>query len=141
MVKISFHDINFDPGTGFTYSVIAARYNGEWLIVRHRERSTWEIPGGHIEKGETALEAAARELGEETGATGFVVVHVAAYSVVKDGRTGYGHLFFAEVDEIGPLSRSSEIAEVKTCRSLPAELTYPDIQPLLLDEVIRYIQG
>ncbi|MEU5978424.1 NUDIX domain-containing protein [Streptomyces sp. NPDC047315] len=30
---------------------------------------TWEIPGGHLEKGEDALSAAVREWSEETGAT------------------------------------------------------------------------
>ena len=43
------------------YSIIAARFRGQWVFVRHKERSTWEIPGGHIEEGETAMETADRK--------------------------------------------------------------------------------
>lgn len=39
------------------------------LFVRHAERGTWELPGGMLEPGETAAEAAVREVGEELGAT------------------------------------------------------------------------
>lgn len=37
------------------------------LFVRHAERGTWEFPGGVVEEGETAQEAAERELLEEVG--------------------------------------------------------------------------
>jgi 8-oxo-dGTP pyrophosphatase MutT (NUDIX family) len=39
------------------------------LFVRHADRGTWEFPGGGIEDGETAEEAATREVSEEIGAT------------------------------------------------------------------------
>ncbi|QRZ12340.1 NUDIX hydrolase [Paracoccus methylovorus] len=43
------------------------------LLVQRRnppDAGLWGFPGGHVEPGETALEAAARELAEETGIIG-----------------------------------------------------------------------
>ncbi len=49
---------------------IFCRHQGEVLLVRHRRLGTWLPVGGEIEPGETPLEAARRELREETGLEG-----------------------------------------------------------------------
>ena len=134
-------EIAFNPvGTEndhLIYVVLVSRYQKQWVVVRHKQRSTWEVPGGHIEPGETPDMAAARELFEETGALKFTVNPVADYSVTKeDGIKGWGRLYFCDVTELGPLE-PSEIAEVMLVSELPENLTYKDIQPTLLAYVER----
>ena len=106
-------------GEDLKYAVVAARYNGKWIFCRHKERSTWEIPGGHIEPGEAPLDAAKREPYEETGATDADIHVVGGYKLYDCGL-----LCFAEVKRLGSIPADSEIAEIKLFDSIPGELTY-----------------
>jgi len=139
MTIVRFFDPLIIENSDLTYSVITARYNGKWILVRHNDRSTWEIPGGHIEPGEDPDDTAGRELKEETGAILFDIECVAAYSVEKNGTTGYGKLYFAEVHELGSVPDKSEIAEITFSGDLLQNLTYPDIQPHLFRRVLEFL--
>ncbi len=46
------------------------RFEGRVLLIHHRRLGIWLPPGGELNDGETPLEAAARELREETGLEG-----------------------------------------------------------------------
>jgi 8-oxo-dGTP diphosphatase len=46
------------------------RYHGRVLLIFHRRLQTWLPPGGELQPGETPLQAAHRELAEETGLVG-----------------------------------------------------------------------
>lgn len=139
MTKVRFYDISSVTLKELTYSVITARFEGEWIYVRHNDRSTWEIAGGHIEPGESPEDAARRELMEETGAEEFKIECISAYSVEKEGRTGFGRLYFADVTRLGAIPDISEIAEICLLDALPENLTYPDIQPHLFNKILEYL--
>jgi 8-oxo-dGTP diphosphatase len=139
MTRVKFYDPSFSPDRDLVYSVIAARFQGQWIFVRHHERSTWEIAGGHIEEGESPDDTARRELAEETGASLFDLTCVATYSVEKDGTIGLGKLYLAEVQKLTAVPDASEIAETLLADDLPANLTYPDIQPHMFRKIKEYL--
>ena len=64
MAEVIFHNQVSDELLQF--AVIIAKTNGKWVFCKHRERDTYEVPGGRREAGETILETAKRELREET---------------------------------------------------------------------------
>ncbi len=137
MLKVCFHQAIEDEKIKF--AVIAARYKNQWIYCRHRERNTFEIPGGHREVGETIIETAKRELYEETGAIGFELEEITVYSVVNDNIETFGMLFFTEVKELGVLP-DLEIEEIQLFDEMPETLTYPLIQPLLIEKVKQVLK-
>ena len=122
MSIVSFMPADVVPAADIRIAVVFARYQGKWILCRHKERDTWEFPGGHREKDETPLDAAKRELYEETGALEFELTAVSAYQVSKPAL-----LYFAEVTKLGPIPDDSEMAEIALMDYLPENLTYPDI--------------
>ena len=122
------------------FAVIVSKSNGKWVFCKHRERDTYECPGGHREAGENIDGTAKRELYEETGAIDYVIKPVCIYSVTApdsfDGQEIFGKLYCAEIKTFES-ELHSEIERVELFDDLPTNWTYPQIQPILLKEVVK----
>ncbi|KNF08612.1 ADP-ribose pyrophosphatase [Gottschalkia purinilytica] len=122
------------------FAVISTRFQNKWVFVRHKDRDTWEIPGGHREIDENINDTAKRELFEETGAKIFKIEPVCDYSVTKESVTSFGRLFISEVSEFTDLP-NLEIGELRYFNEPPSNLTYPDIQPYLYEQTILFLDN
>lgn len=138
MTKIKFYD-EVDEKL-FKFAVIITKSNNQWVFCKHKDRDTYEVPGGHREAGEDILETAKRELNEETGATDFNIKPICAYSVTApnnfDGQETFGMLYYADVKSFDD-KLCFEIEKVILVDELVENWTYPEIQPKLLEEARR----
>ena len=140
MVEVKFYDTVNDELLKF--AVIISQSNGKWVFCKHKERDTYEVPGGHRETGENILETAKRELQEETGAVKYEIKPICVYSVtgktrVNDtGEGSFGMLYFAEITEFAK-ELHSEMEKVILMDELPENWTYPLIQPKLIEKYMQ----
>ncbi|MCH5250590.1 MAG: NUDIX domain-containing protein [Lachnospiraceae bacterium] len=124
------------------FAVIISKSQGKWVFCKHKERDTYEVPGGRREGNETILDTAKRELNEETGAIDFSIKKICVYSVIgktrvnESGNESYGMLYFADIKEFEK-ELHSEIEKIVLLDELPTKWTYPLIQPVLIEEYQR----
>ena len=127
-MEVKFYDTVNDKLLKF--AVVISQSNGKWVFCKHKERDTYEVPGGHREGGENILETAKRELQEETGAIRFDMKPLCVYSVtgktrVNDtGEESFGLLCYAEIMEFAT-ELHSEMEKIELLEELPEEWTYP----------------
>lgn len=141
--KVRFYEYISDELLKF--AVIVTQYQGKWLFCRHKDRKTWEIPGGKRKLQEDILDTAKRELKEETSAMLYKIQPICVYSVQgktkynRENEESYGMLYYANIETMSN-HLEHEIEEIKLYDQLPQEWIYPDIQPYLLQEVIKRIE-
>ena len=91
---------------------------GRILLVRRCDTGDWELPGGHVDPGESASDAAMRETAEESGITveitGLVGVYTDPGYVIADPRTGQVRQPFAVCFHARPLSGSPGGDQIET---------------------------
>lgn len=140
MLEVKFYDSVDDSLLKF--AVIVSQSNGKWVFCKHKERDTYEVPGGHREAGESILETAKRELQEETGAIRFDMKPLCVYSVtgktrVNDtGEESFGLLCYAEITGFAT-ELHSEMEKIVLLDELPEEWTYPLIQTKLIEKYLQ----
>ncbi|HUQ14280.1 MAG TPA: NUDIX domain-containing protein [Novosphingobium sp.] len=95
-------------------NAIVANAAGEVLLVRHSYQAPgrWMLPGGGLRRGERAVDAAVRELLEETGCRLRECVPVGVDVVAVRGARNNVHLVAARTDD-APVADGREIVEAR----------------------------
>jgi 8-oxo-dGTP diphosphatase len=138
MLKVDFYELGTTEDSELSFAVIMARYNNKWIFCKHKQRDTWEIPGGHRENFENIDTCAKRELIEETGAKNFNLKSLCIYSVERENKKDFGQIYYAEVENLNELP-NSEIERIDFFDKSPDNLTYPLIQRLIFKKVLEII--
>lgn len=102
--------------------LVLCRFFDKWLLTAHKERG-WEFPGGKIEKGESAKQAAIREVFEETGGVLESCFPLGEYQVSNGKRSFVKTIFFGTVTKLvdkknyletdGPVFEAGNILEAR----------------------------
>lgn len=96
---------------------IISLYKNQWLLTKHGSRGI-EFPGGKVEEGETAEEAAVREVMEETGGVVKDLQYVAQYFVSGKRDIIIKNVYFANIESL-----------------IDQETYYETLGPVLLDKI------
>lgn len=140
-VSLSLVDVELPGGERFEHHVVTMRPaamtallddTGEQVLLMWRHRFTsdvwnWEMPGGLLEEGESAADAAARELKEETGYRARSLEHVVTFEPAIGMVRNLHHVYIGRgAEQIGDPSETTEMQHMRWIR---------------LDDVLTMIQA
>lgn len=117
---------------------VISRYQDRWLLTHHRTRGL-EFPGGKVEPGETAEEAAIREVMEETGGVVEQLHYIAQYNVDGKSDKVIKNVYFANIESLEVQDTYYETLGPKLLQAIPENVKENNAYSFMMkDEVLVY---
>ncbi|TGB02156.1 RNA deprotection pyrophosphohydrolase [Halobacillus salinus] len=133
-VKLSFEDHPFSKSPKHVW--VICRYQDQWLLTKHKDRGL-EFPGGKVEEGESARDAAIREVKEETGAEIEKLTYVGQYMVEGKGGTIIKNVYYAVVSHLTDQNHYFETHGPALLQELPKKIKHNKRYSFMMkDEVL-----
>ena len=113
-INIPEEEISDYPNVTGSYAIV--KVCGKYLIGYNIWRKQWEFPAGGIEEGETARQAAYRELFEETHQGNLALEFKGLFKVTDShGKQKYQAVFLGEKEALEPFtcSEGDEMSEIR----------------------------
>ncbi|SDK08922.1 RNA deprotection pyrophosphohydrolase [Sediminibacillus albus] len=133
-VQLSFDDHPFSKSPKHVW--VICRWKEQWLLTNHKDRGI-EFPGGKVEEGESAEEAAIREVNEETGGIVKELIYVGQYNVAGKGGTIIKNIYFATIEKVIEQNSYYETFGPVQLEKLPEHIKInPDFSFMMKDDVL-----
>ncbi len=118
-----------DPSIPLGLSLMVPVHDGRVLLVHNSWRQEWELPGGQLDAGETARDAAVREFREETGTEAGEVsfVGVGTVQLGHERRIEYVAVFATHLDRVDDFEANDEVDRLAWWDVLT---DFPDLSPI-----------
>ncbi|WLD92463.1 RNA deprotection pyrophosphohydrolase [Alkalihalobacillus sp. AL-G] len=133
-VELSFTDLPYSKEPKHVW--VICQFKGQWLLTEHPRRGI-EFPGGKVEKGETADDAAVREVYEETGATVDVLTYLGQYRVKGKGGTIIKNIYFATIEKMKVKAHYFETNGPLMMKQLPSSFKENKYSFMMKDQVLQ----
>src|SRR5699024_4831848 len=130
-VKLSFADHPFSVNPRHVW--VICRFKNSWLLTRHRDRG-FEFPGGKVEKGETADQAAIREVMEETGGTVDELTYIGQDIVLGKADTVIKNVYYARIHDVSPQDTYFETEGPLVLPEIPEDVKYNELYSFIMKD-------
>lgn len=128
----------FEPTVVGVRALVLGAEGAELMLVRHSYLSGWYLPGGKVDRGETAHDAVCREVAEECALRAERARLLGVYANREQNRNDHILLYEIRAFAAGPRPSLWHRLEIAEARFFPITRLPPDTTPATLRRLAEH---